>query len=226
MEKIDKLNRNNLISLYDLAYDIKEKTETTNNLEIIIKHTKNPIDYKHLKITDEVFLNNSLELRMNSLKYLKNNEIIKKYEIVEYCENSDGEYYENIIKIIIDTKKFNNFYHEISQIWLNKKDNITNDYHESDSVEFFEDESCLVINGNKCALPPFKNEYFLCKAMFIYQRNEPVDWSIIAESMDKYSPTKKKAIYDTINRINKRVKGVLGIDKLFACKNNAIMRLK
>jgi hypothetical protein len=42
-------------------------------------------------------------------------------------------------------------------------------------VEFDDDRAILTIGGQKCQLPPFKNEHYLCEAIFQYKKNEPVD---------------------------------------------------
>lgn len=103
------------------------------------------------------------------------------------------------------------------------------------SVKFIEKEAVLVIGDKKCCLPPFKNEHFLCRAMFKHSKGKPVDWSEVYEAITGYyqdsygKPPKTKEnyhrVYDPVQQINQRVKKDLGIDKLFDWREMTITRL-
>jgi len=101
-------------------------------------------------------------------------------------------------------------------------------------VEFLDNESVLKLGDKKCALPPYKNEHFFCRAAFEHQINEPIDWSIIYEKMTGYyeehfgksKDTRENwhRVYDTMEAINKRTKEVLDIEKLFVWQEKTIRR--
>lgn len=103
------------------------------------------------------------------------------------------------------------------------------------SVKFIDKEAVLVMGDKRCSLPPFKNEHFLCRAMFKHGKGKPVDWSEIYEMITGYyedsygKPPKTKEnyhrVYDPVQQINERVKKDLGIDKLFDWREMTITRL-
>lgn len=103
-------------------------------------------------------------------------------------------------------------------------------------VEFLDNESALKLGDKKCALPPYKNEHFFCRAAFEHQINEPIDWSIIYEKMTGYyeehfgksKDTRENwhRVYDTMEAINKRAKELLYIEKLFIWQEKTIKRTK
>lgn len=101
-------------------------------------------------------------------------------------------------------------------------------------TEFLDDKGIIRYGNKKCQLPPYKNEYFFCQAMYEFPINEPVDWSIIYEKITGYRTdifgkpknTREnwRIVYDTMNRVNKRVREVLGIEKLFIWQEKTIRR--
>jgi hypothetical protein len=101
---------------------------------------------------------------------------------------------------------------------------------EGKRVRFDENTSAIIINEKKCSLPAFKNEYSLANAIFSYDIDEPVDWSIIYKEMSGSkasigSSKNKKTLTDTIDRLNDRIKKFFGTkDKLISCENNSVKR--
>jgi hypothetical protein len=103
-----------------------------------------------------------------------------------------------------------------------------------EKTEFLDNEVLIKFENKKCSLPPFKNEHFFCRATYEYPINEPVDWSIIYEKMTGYyeqyygKPQNKREnwriVYDAMEALNKRVKEVLGIEKLFTWKEKTVQR--
>lgn len=103
------------------------------------------------------------------------------------------------------------------------------------SVQFDDNVAQIKIGIQTCQLPPFKNEHFFCRAVFQYQKDEPIDWSLIYEKMtgkepvksedsDKMSP-EQRSVYDTMNAVNKRVMDVAKTkDKLFSWDEKAVTR--
>jgi len=128
------------------------------------------------------------------------------------------------IEIEIDREQFEKFY----------KRHLREQKTQSDKVKFLDDESALELAGKKCPLPPYKNEHFFCRAAFEHQINEPIDWSIIYEKMTGYygehfgksKDTRENwhRVYDTMEAINKRVKELLNIEKLFVWQEKTIKR--
>jgi hypothetical protein len=100
------------------------------------------------------------------------------------------------------------------------------------SVAKFNEKQSMIVFGNKeISLPPTKNEFNLCKAMFEYAVNEPVDWSVVWNAMENLDPgfipekSNKKSLRDTSDRVNSRMKETLGLKKsLFTWKNKNISR--
>lgn len=102
-------------------------------------------------------------------------------------------------------------------------------------LKFIDKEATLVMGDKKCSLPPFKNEHFLCRAMFKYTKGKPVDWSEVYETITGYyrksygKPPKTKEnyhrVYDPVQQINQRVKKDLGIEKIFDWREMTITRL-
>lgn len=100
----------------------------------------------------------------------------------------------------------------------------------------FNDNRAMITAGDmKCQLPPYKNEHFLCRAMFQFPPKEFIDWSIIYEKMENIKLTDeaksdsknkdKRAIQDAVYAINDRIKDVFNTnDKLFTWKEKSIAR--
>jgi len=128
------------------------------------------------------------------------------------------------IEIEIDRERFEKFY---KKHYKEQKAPIG-------KVEFLDEEVILKLGDKKCALPPYKNEHFFCRATFEHQINEPIDWSIIYEKMTGYyeehfgKPKDAREnwhrVYDTMEAINKRVKELLDIEKLFVWQEKTIKR--
>lgn len=101
-------------------------------------------------------------------------------------------------------------------------------------VEFLDEEAVLKLGAKKCALPPYKNEHFFCRAAFEHQINEPIDWSIIYEKMTGYyeehfgkskdTRENQRRVYDAMEAINKRAKELLDIEILFVWREKTIKR--
>ena len=97
-------------------------------------------------------------------------------------------------------------------------------------VVFNDDETNLEIGKQKCALPPFKNEHYFCRAMFQYKPQESVDWSQVYKAMagdeevigDK---SNMRTVQDTMYALNTRIKKVINTDdNLFTWENRSIKR--
>lgn len=91
-------------------------------------------------------------------------------------------------------------------------------------VIFNDNEAIIEAKGCKCQLPPFRNEHFLCRAVYEYSAGEVVDWSFLYEKMTGYysayygkpQNTREnwRLVYDAMMAVNKRVK------QTFNTKNN------
>lgn len=94
----------------------------------------------------------------------------------------------------------------------------------------FDDESAtLKIDGKIIQLPPYKNEHYFCRAMFKYNKNEPVEFSDIEGEIVGMKMGDKKdswrIAYDTMRKINKRVAESLNTDsKLFTLSEETVRR--
>ncbi len=98
------------------------------------------------------------------------------------------------------------------------------------NIEFLDNKAQLKLKNKACQLPAFKNEHFLCRAMFEFQIEEPVDWSIIYEKMTGEEPKKNgkkelRVVYDAMEAVNKRTMDGFG-KKIFIWSKKTITRVK
>ncbi len=98
------------------------------------------------------------------------------------------------------------------------------------TIVFNDDETNIEIGKQKCALPPYKNEHYFCRAMFQYKAAEFVDWSQVYKAMvggeevigDKAN---MRTVQDTLYALNTRIKKVVNTDdNLFTWENRSIKR--
>jgi hypothetical protein len=104
----------------------------------------------------------------------------------------------------------------------------------SANIAYNDDEPSITINEQKVAIPPYKNEHYLCRTMYEYKKDEAIDWSIIWEKMAGYDNTPDKpeakkedwhTAYDTLRAVNKRIQECVNTkDNLFIWKNKTIKR--
>jgi len=142
------------------------------------------------------------------------------------CLDKLGRFSGEEIKIEINRERFEKFY----------KKHLQEQKAPTGKVEFLDEEPTLKLGDKKCALPPYKNEHFFCRATFEHQINEPIDWSIIYEKMtgyyeDHFGKSKdtrqnQRLVYDAIEAINKRAKELLDIEKLFVWQEKTIKRTR
>lgn len=118
--------------------------------------------------------------------------------------------------------KFDKFYEECKQ---KQKDEST----PQGEVKFDDDKAVLKLGERECPLPPYKNEHFLCRAMFKFPIKELVDWSLIYKEITgeelQNAPKNKRMVYDATEAVNTRVKEIFGIDKLFIWASKTIKRV-
>ena len=97
-------------------------------------------------------------------------------------------------------------------------------------VQFDDTKPAILVGARACPLPPAKNEEYLARAMFSRPVGEFVDWSIIHQEMTGVAEVvgdekDKKAVRDTMDRLNKRVQEVIGTDdELLGWENKSIRR--
>ncbi len=86
-------------------------------------------------------------------------------------------------------------------------------------IKFLDKEATLEINGERVELPPSKNEYYFCRAMFKQPINVFVDWSVLYEEITGSDGLGDKAnwrkVYDTFRSVNRRIADK-GVEPLFA----------
>lgn len=101
------------------------------------------------------------------------------------------------------------------------------------SITYDDDKPSIQINKQPVPLPPYKNEHYLCRAIFQYPAKEFIDWSIIFEAMDKVlnstskkdSQKDKRMVQDAMYAVNNRIKEVINTDDdLFTWKEKSIRR--
>ena len=80
------------------------------------------------------------------------------------------------------------------------------------------------------ALPPFKNEHYLCRVIFKRAIHQPIDWSLIYKEMtedDEEITEKKNArmVQDAVYRLNERIKKEVNTDDgFFSWRNKSVIR--
>lgn len=99
----------------------------------------------------------------------------------------------------------------------------------SAKIKYDDQAARLYVGDQKCQMPPYRNEHSLCRAMFGYKVNEPVDWSEIYEKINESEPELpepcSRMIWDAMNALNKRVKKDINTDdKLFTWQGKTIKR--
>jgi hypothetical protein len=104
---------------------------------------------------------------------------------------------------------------------------------QKNGISFDDEKAKLLVKSEACQLPPYKNEHYLCRAMYQYRKGEPVDWSTIFEKMNEFSQkitgrnTKndRRSVQDTMYAINDRVREKYNTEEeLFTWKSNTITR--
>jgi len=81
------------------------------------------------------------------------------------CLDKLGRFSGEEIKIEINRERFEKFY----------KKHLQEQKAPTGKVEFLDEEPALKLGDKKCALPPYKNEHFFCRATFEHQINELLD---------------------------------------------------
>lgn len=93
-------------------------------------------------------------------------------------------------------------------------------------AEFLPKKSALKVGDKLISLPPYKNEFDLCRVMFQSVIGEPVDWSLVYEEMSKKDEPDEKAkkrIYDACSAVNERLQE-FGFPELFIWEAKTIRR--
>lgn len=123
---------------------------------------------------------------------------------------------------ITSKENFEFFYNQLNQFLVNQKE-----------AKFDDEQSFIMLNGEKCKITKYKNRYYFCKKMFEYPTGAEVSWDEIHEEMegtkqtgDKTTEQAKRTIYDTMLGLNNRVKNKFKIkDDLFSESNNMYKRI-
>jgi len=203
-------------TILDIIKVIHEKLEITPEKDKIIAISLWDFRDENWDTTPKMDLKNGLRKLAEDEKLFQ----LRDTRCLDKLGRTSGEK----IELEINRKQFEKFY----------KRHLREQKTQSDKVKFLDDESALELAGKKCPLPPYKNEHFFCRAAFEHQINEPIDWSIIYEKMTGYygehfgksKDTRENwhRVYDTMEAINKRVKELLNIEKLFVWQEKTIKR--
>jgi hypothetical protein len=106
----------------------------------------------------------------------------------------------------------------------------------SDHKVIFDDQkSTISANSRVTQIPPFKNEYYLCKVLFDKPVGTPIDWSLLHKEIEGTDPlndgsaketkAQQRKIRDTMDAINERViKDINTTDKLFTWLSKSVKR--
>lgn len=105
----------------------------------------------------------------------------------------------------------------------------------STEIKYDDDKATLEIGNKKCQIPSYKNEHYLCRAMYEHGVNEVIDWSSVYQKMTGYyeayygkpqnSREHWRIVYDAMDALNKRVKEAVNTnDDLFTWQEKTIKR--
>lgn len=96
-------------------------------------------------------------------------------------------------------------------------------------IEFSNNKATIKINGSVvCQLPPDGSEHILCKIVFY--SDDPISWDECYEYMEDNetntdTPEARKKIYDTVRRVNKRIKNIYKTsNNLFIWQSGVIVK--
>ena len=86
----------------------------------------------------------------------------------------------------------------------------------------------IIIGGEFYSMPPFKNNYYVCRIMFSRPVHEPVCWDEVYDVMQKDNSMDKsnwRKVYDAVNSVNNKIKELFNTDdNLFSWNNKCVIR--
>ncbi len=154
-----------------------------------------------------------------------------------FVSSPDKDYDKPVYILEIDTEKFDAIAPKPDG---DEKETIENTTKpkislKSMGIKYDDDKALLYIGTQNCQIPPYKNEHFLCRAMYEYRASEPIDWSKIYEGIVGYykaffgkPPATRenwRVVYDAMDALNKRIKEVCNTDdELFTWQEKTIKR--
>ncbi len=113
---------------------------------------------------------------------------------------------------------------------LNKQEKIAAKKAPKGDIEFDDDKTSLYIKGKECKLPAFKDEHYLCRALYTRLKEEPIDWEILYEEITgskvENVEKNKKKIRDAVDRLNTRVEALLGVERFVKWENKTARRTR
>lgn len=114
MTPVEKLSPNNFLSVCDVAMDILEKLQMTEEDAIFIKIVRSIIRFPSLLPANSLNLMYDYgNYRSRALKYLKESKYIENYEFIK----EGGSSFDTKVKVYLDRKIFKRFYNRLSRVY-------------------------------------------------------------------------------------------------------------
>ena len=214
MEIEEKLSARNFFGVCDIAMDIKEKLQTTNNNSVSLPIIRSIIRFnilcpaKSVDLLDDYYRN-----RQEATGYLLEKGAIKSFKTIKEGFGWDGR-----IEIQLDRQKFDNYYKILTDIYekrvvepekLAMKAEENKKQNSSNKISIFIDkENGIYRFENDIKLPyPIKssgNRFALIRALIINNILETDKWRLIYKN--------DQLISQEINKINKLFQDKLKVD--------------
>jgi len=134
------------------------------------------------------------------------------------------------VSLSANTEALGKYKQELRDKYINDKPLIDDSYSLlKDGVSFDDVAGALKVRSKICYFAPDSIEVGLCNYMFRQKARKPIDWEEIYEYIEGSTPMSKvkgrKMIYDTMRRINKKLKKEVGVSEdLFEPQNKTIRR--
>ena len=226
MTKLEELDEYTFYAIYNLIINIKRELDNEDD-EVSIP-LFNPI-IRYLDKLPTIAHDPDIEYckrREQAIEYLKESNCIDYYEGRPKVPDNESVILHDYILIKINRNIFNKFCDNIIRIF--KKKHIKPKSLKNQKIIFNDIKAVIQIGNQKVQLIPHKNEHLFYRAMFNQSKRSPISWDKVYEILQGTQSSSKedrKSVFDTMYRINKRIKKELCIEEnLFSRKNNLIIR--
>lgn len=215
---IDNISYFNLLKLLDVARDIKEKLEMTDEDEITINMLPSIVKFPALMPANSTNLQDQyMNYRFEAVKCMQ-----KLGAVTNHTEYPDFDRFSALFEIEVDRLEFDQFFEklkekhkELKELRKDTSKDVSNTVYSNKPI-FDPRKGEIVSNGKICTPPTGSIEYYICKALFAVPFGQKVNNLDVAEAWGGKETA--KTVYDGHTRLNKRIKDELGIDEFCECK--------
>ncbi|MEK7071985.1 MAG: hypothetical protein AAB849_01975 [Patescibacteria group bacterium] len=212
MMSIEKLASNNFLSVCDVAMDIMEKLQISDDAKVRFRLMPNRIRFKVLMPFDAINIRDEYcEYRAQALKYLKINQYILEYSFI-----SDSNRWDTEVEASINREQFEKFYHQLEGVYqkrvVDPQINENNQKKEPNKIKFHFCEGVLFRDGIDGILQFSEKtlEYNLLVVSLSLPLNDRIDVATQGVDCEKW-----KQLYDVAMRLNEKISLKFGINNFF-----------